>query len=200
MQTYYLQRMKTSLGQVSIKYSGPNIWSDIPENLKFNRLIHLERNIKTLYHVARISVDLRCTCLSHSAILFFMPLFLHSITHYTCSPHPICVGMLSPHRSLFAAFLNYFTWHWFDDFITYWLIVKHPQLNLVSTSHKACWELDPGGLSPTLGDSTRYDTNIKQWHLKILTYLYFHPHENNLKSFMVWHSFYFPIWVTKIHK
>ena len=34
LQKYYLPRMKTSLGQLSLKYIGPKIWSNIPENLK----------------------------------------------------------------------------------------------------------------------------------------------------------------------
>jgi len=34
LQNYYLPRMKTSLGQLSLKYIGPKIWSNIPENLK----------------------------------------------------------------------------------------------------------------------------------------------------------------------
>ena len=33
LQKYYLPRMKTSLGQLSLKYIGPKIWSNIPENL-----------------------------------------------------------------------------------------------------------------------------------------------------------------------
>jgi len=34
LQKYYLPRMKTSLGQLSLKYIGPKSWSNIPENLK----------------------------------------------------------------------------------------------------------------------------------------------------------------------
>jgi len=34
LQIYYLPRMKTSLGQLSLKYIGPKIWSNIPEKLK----------------------------------------------------------------------------------------------------------------------------------------------------------------------
>ena len=34
LQNYYLPRMKTSLGQLSLKYIGPKNWSNIPENLK----------------------------------------------------------------------------------------------------------------------------------------------------------------------
>jgi len=34
LQKHYLLRIKTSLGQLSLKYIGPKIWSNIPENLK----------------------------------------------------------------------------------------------------------------------------------------------------------------------
>ena len=34
LQKYYLTRMKTSLGQLPVKYIGPKIWSNIPEKLK----------------------------------------------------------------------------------------------------------------------------------------------------------------------
>jgi len=34
LQKYYLPRMKTSLGQLSLKYIGPKIWSNILEKLK----------------------------------------------------------------------------------------------------------------------------------------------------------------------
>jgi len=34
LQKYYLPRMKTSPGQLSLKYIGSKIWSNIPENLK----------------------------------------------------------------------------------------------------------------------------------------------------------------------
>ena len=34
LQKYYLPRMKTFLGQLSLKYIGPKIWSNIPEKLK----------------------------------------------------------------------------------------------------------------------------------------------------------------------
>jgi len=33
LQKYYLTRMKTSLGQLSLKYIGPKIWSNIPEKI-----------------------------------------------------------------------------------------------------------------------------------------------------------------------
>jgi len=48
---------------------------------------------------------LSCLYMLVTFCYFYMPLFLHSISHYTCSSHPLCVGMLSSHRSLFAVFL-----------------------------------------------------------------------------------------------
>ena len=35
-QKYYIPRMKTSLGQLSLKHIGPKIWCNIPENLKLS--------------------------------------------------------------------------------------------------------------------------------------------------------------------
>ena len=67
LQKYYLPRMKTFLGQLSLKYIGPKIWSNIPENRL--RLIHLAKNIKKSCYLARLPVDLRFICLSHSVIL-----------------------------------------------------------------------------------------------------------------------------------
>jgi len=36
LQKNYLPKMKTSLGQLSLKCIGPKLWSKIPENLKFS--------------------------------------------------------------------------------------------------------------------------------------------------------------------
>jgi len=50
LQTYCLPRMKTSLGQVSIKYNGPNIWSNIPENLKSYSPDSFGKEYKNILH------------------------------------------------------------------------------------------------------------------------------------------------------
>ena len=46
LQKYYLSRMKTSLGQLSLKYIGPKIWSNIPEKLKSSSLYSFGKKYK----------------------------------------------------------------------------------------------------------------------------------------------------------
>jgi len=66
LQKYYLPRMKTSLGQLSRKYIGPKIWSNIPEKLKSSSPYSFGKKYKKSYYLARLPVDLRLICLSHS--------------------------------------------------------------------------------------------------------------------------------------
>ena len=85
------------------------------------------------------------------------------------------------------------------------LLVKRLQLIFVCASNRAGWELDPGGLSPTLCDSTCWNTIIKLLSLKLLMLLYSHQHEFSLwllmlLYFLQLHSCYFVIWVTKMHE
>jgi len=46
LQKYYLSRMKTSLGQLSLKYIGLKIWSNIPEKLKSSSLYSFGKKYK----------------------------------------------------------------------------------------------------------------------------------------------------------
>jgi len=69
LQKYYLPRMKTSLGQLSLKYVGPKIWCNIPENLKSSSPYSFGKKYKKSCYLARLPVDLRFICLSHSVIL-----------------------------------------------------------------------------------------------------------------------------------
>ena len=46
LQKYYLPRMKTTLGQLSLKYIGPKIWSNIPENLKSSSPYSFDKKYK----------------------------------------------------------------------------------------------------------------------------------------------------------
>jgi len=92
LQKYYLPRMKTSLGQLSLKYIGPKIWSNIPEKLKSSSPYSFgKKYIKVLLscqnscwssfdmlltfclifvlYASYILFDLRFICLSHSVIL-----------------------------------------------------------------------------------------------------------------------------------
>jgi len=61
--------MKTSLGQLSLKYIGPKIWSNIPENLKSSLPYSFGKEYKKSCYLARLPVDFQFICLSHSVIL-----------------------------------------------------------------------------------------------------------------------------------
>ena len=81
LQKYYLPRMKTSLGQLSLKYIGPKIWSNIPEKLKSFTLYSFGKKYKKspailpdflliiVLYACHILFDLRFIFLSHSVIL-----------------------------------------------------------------------------------------------------------------------------------
>ena len=59
--------MKTSLGQLSLKYIGPKIWSNVPEKLKSSSPYSFDKKYKKKScYLARLPVDLRFICLSHS--------------------------------------------------------------------------------------------------------------------------------------
>ena len=66
LRKYYLPRMKISLGQLSLKYIGPKIWSNIPEKLKSTSHYSFGKKYKKFCYLARLRVDLRFICLSHS--------------------------------------------------------------------------------------------------------------------------------------
>jgi len=69
LQKYYLPRMKTSLGQLSLNHIGPKIWSNVPEKLNRLRFIYLAKSMKKSCFLAKLPVDFRFICLSHSVIL-----------------------------------------------------------------------------------------------------------------------------------
>jgi len=56
--------MKTSLGQLSLTYIGPKIWSNIPEKLKSSSTYSFGKKYKKSCYLARLPVDIRFTCLS----------------------------------------------------------------------------------------------------------------------------------------
>jgi len=58
--------MKTSLGQISLKYIGPKFWSNIPEKFKSSSPYSFGKKIKKSCYLVRFPVDLRFICLSHS--------------------------------------------------------------------------------------------------------------------------------------
>ena len=123
----------------------PKIWNRL-------RLIHLAKNIKKSCYLARLPIDLRFICLSHSVILRWWRYFPY-LPPELLTP-PLHIGMLFP-TVFCCCFYIYFTWRWFDDFYYfYYFLLNVLNQNFVCASSRAGWELDPGGLSPTLCDST----------------------------------------------
>ena len=120
LQKDYLPRMKKSLGQLSLKYIDPKIWSNIPEKLKSSSPYSFAKNIKNSCYLARLPVDLRFACLSHSVLSSFCVLVTFCIFPpiylYSCLPHLLYIGMLCPsflllflclfHLTLISRFLS----------------------------------------------------------------------------------------------
>jgi len=99
LQEYYLPRMKTSLGQLSLKYIGPKIWSNIPENLKSLSPYSFRKNIKTPCYLAKNPVDFRSYACQFYVILF----------RYSCFPlYLLPLHLLTPHSVHKHAFLLLF--------------------------------------------------------------------------------------------
>jgi len=126
LQKYYLPRMKTSLGQFSlIKILVWKFGLTFQKNWNPLRLIHLAKTIKKSCYLARLPVDLRFICLSHSVWSSFyilvtfcnialMPLFSLQSTSIIAHPTPVHRHAI-PHCFLFLIYA-YFTWRWFDAF------------------------------------------------------------------------------------
>jgi len=88
LQKYYLPRMKTSLGQLSLKYIGPKIWSNIPDNLKSSSRYSFGKKYKKV----PLSCQTSCWSSFYMLVTFcniaLMPLFsLLSTSSY--SPPPV---------------------------------------------------------------------------------------------------------------
>jgi len=75
LQKYYLTRMKTSLGQLSLKYIGRKIWSNIPENFKSSSPYSFGKKYK------QVQLSCKTSCWSSFYVLVtfcniaLMPLF-----------------------------------------------------------------------------------------------------------------------------
>ena len=67
LQKYYLPRMKTSLGQLTLKYMGPTLWYTHSWKFEIFFALLIWQTIEK--HLARIPVDFRFLCLSQSVIL-----------------------------------------------------------------------------------------------------------------------------------
>ena len=89
LQKYYLPRMKTSLGQLSLKYIGPRIWSNIPENLKSLRPYSFAKQYKNVLLSWKNSCWLSFYMLITFCNIVLMPLFsLLSFTPVVAHPIP----------------------------------------------------------------------------------------------------------------
>jgi len=115
LQKYYLPRMKTSLGQLSLKYIGSKIWSNIPEKLKLSSPYSFGKKYKKVL----LSCQTSCwssfyrLCLPHSVWSSFyilvtfcnialMPLFslLSTSIEYSCLSHPLYIDLGQLSRQL----------------------------------------------------------------------------------------------------
>ena len=114
LQKYYLPRMKTSLGQLSLKYIGPKIWSNIPEKLKSSSPYSFGKQHKKVLLSCQTSCWSSFYNLSHSVKLRWCH----------CFPSYLPLWLLTPptiHRHAFThcfccCFYAYFTWRWFGAF------------------------------------------------------------------------------------
>jgi len=88
LQNYYLPRIKTSLGQLSLKYIGPKIWSNIPENLKSSSPYSFGKKCKKVL----LSCQTSCSSSFYMLVTFcniaLMPLFFLLSTSIVTHPTP----------------------------------------------------------------------------------------------------------------
>ena len=89
LQKYYLPRMKTSLGQLSLKYVRPKIWSNIPENLKSSSRYSFGKK----YEKVLLSCQTSCWSSFYMLVTFcniaLMPLFSLLSTSIVTHPTPV---------------------------------------------------------------------------------------------------------------
>jgi len=95
LQKYYLPRLKTSLGQLSLKYIGPKIRYNIPENLKFFSPYSFAKQYKNVL----LSWQNSCRFSFYMLVTFLntvlTPLFsLLSFTSTVAHPISVHTGML----------------------------------------------------------------------------------------------------------
>jgi len=94
---YHLPRMQTSLGQFFQGKLVPKFGLIFLKIWNLSRRIHLESNTKTSCYLAKLPADFRFMCLSLFCIIVFSALlFLCIFDVYSCSSHPLYIGMLSP--------------------------------------------------------------------------------------------------------
>ena len=113
--SFFAKTSFTKNENVSLKYTGRKMWSNIPENLKSLSPYYLENNIKTSCAPAILSKFcwFSFICLSLLCNIVFMPLFsLVSSTCTTSHPTPLYRYAFLP--LFIVVFFTYFIWRWFD--------------------------------------------------------------------------------------
>ena len=107
MQKYYLRRKETCLGPHSLKYIGPKIWSDIPENLKSPSPYYIKNNMKTPCYLqfVLIFVHMLVTFVQYC---FDTPLFPNIFYLFSCAPHPLHIGKLFTYCFSVVVFVHLF--------------------------------------------------------------------------------------------
>jgi len=88
LQKYYLPRMKTSLGQLALKYIGPKIWSNIPEKLKSSSPYSIGKKYKKVLQSCQISCWSSFYMLVTFCNIVLMPLFSLLSTSIVVHPTP----------------------------------------------------------------------------------------------------------------
>ena len=152
LQKYYLPRMKTSLGQLSLKYIGPKIWSSIPEKLKSSSPYSFGKK-----YLKKVLLSCQTSCWSSFYILVtfcniaLMPLLSLLSTSIVAHPTPCRLHMHAfPHCFFVVVFMLISP----DVDLTLFITTCKTSSIEICVSSSAGWELDPSGLSPTLRDST----------------------------------------------
>ena len=74
LQKYYLPRMKTSLGQLCLKYIGPKIWSNIPEKLKSSS----PHSFGRIYKKVLLSCQTSCSSSFYMLVTFCLIFVLYA--------------------------------------------------------------------------------------------------------------------------
>ena len=117
LQKYYLPGMKTSLGQLSLKYMYPTLWSKHSWKFEIFFASFIWQTIETSCYLARIPVDFRFTYLWHSVALSWCQLFTSNLPLQWFTPHPIHRHNFPP--LLYVAFCAYYTWLKPDVFLLF---------------------------------------------------------------------------------
>jgi len=112
LQNYYLPRMKTSLVQLSLRYIGPKIWSNIPENSKSSSPYSFGKKYKKVLLSCQTSYWSSFYMLVTFCNIALMPLFFLLSASIVTHPTPCTYACFSPLFLLLFLCLFYLTLIW----------------------------------------------------------------------------------------